>query len=204
MGLVITACFTSITCGPAIPGRTFSRLGLQPRLRRTQEAFGSQVGWLKLIDGWSWRRVTWLRIWWFKCCVDFFFCFRQLLAAGWFHVHPYQEKFCWVRPTSGKSQETCWISWGVHAVSVSFIKRAKRYSSRRDEDDKRRMLLDAFNADLDQVTVFSQLAGSSFSSQVSMEMSLMMELTDNTHQYIVVHQASLRNRVSPKAKKTEW
>ena len=29
----------------------------------------------------------------------------------------------------------------------------------------------------------------------------MMELTDNTHQYIVVHQASLRNRVSPKEKK---
>ena len=76
----------------------------------------------------------------------------------------------------------------------------KIYSSRRDEGDKRRMFLDAFNADLDQVTVFSQLAGSSFSSQVSMEMSLMMELTDNTHQYIVVHQASLRNRVSPKAK----
>ena len=31
--------------------------------------------------------------------------------------------------------------------------------------------------------------------QVSMEMALMMDLTDDTHQYIVVHQATLRNRV---------
>ena len=141
---------------------------------------------------------------WFKCCVIVF-----LLQAA------FGSRLVSCSSLSGKVLLSSTNEWKKSRSLLNLLRCTrgnsqfyqenpiKIYSSRRDEDDKRRMLLDAFNADLDQVTVFSQMAGSSFPSQVSMEMSLMMELTDNTHQYIIVHQASLRNRVSNKAKKTE-
>ena len=143
---------------------------------------------------------------WFKCCDD---CFFLLQAA-------FGSRLVSCSSVSGKVLLSSTNEWTKSRNLLNLLRctrgnsqfylesLVKIYSSRRDEDDKRRMLLDAFNADLDQVTIFfSHLARSSFSSQVSMEMSLMMELTDNTHQYIIVHQASLRNRVSNKAKKTE-
>ena len=159
MGRFISACFTSITCGPTFPGRTFSRLGLQPRLRRTQEASGSQVDWLKLIDGWSRQRVSWLRSWWlFGSNVAWLFFLLQA-AFG--------SRLVSCSSVSGKVLLSSTNEWKKSRNLLSLLRCTrgkcqfyqespiKIYSSRRDEDDKRRMLLDAFNADLDQVTVFS-------------------------------------------------
>ena len=150
---------------------------------------------------------------WFKCCDDCFFLLQAAFGSRLLSCSSVSGKVFSCSSVSGKVLLSSTNEWKKSRNLLNLLRctrgnsqfylesLVKIYSSRRDEDDKRRMLLDAFNADLDQVTVFSQLAGYSFSSQVSMEMSLMMELTDNTHQYIVVHQASLRNRVSPKAKK---
>ena len=140
---------------------------------------------------------------WFKCCDDCFFLLQAAFGSSLVSCSSVSGKVLLSSTNEWKkSRNLLNLSRCTRGNSQFYLESLiKIYSSRRDEDDKRRMLLDAFNADLDQVTVFSQLAGSSFSSQVSMEMSLMMELTDNTHQYIVVHQASLRNRVSNKAKK---
>ena len=126
-------------------------------------------GWLHLVDGWSWRRVSWLRSWWLVGSnVRWLFLLLQAaFGSRLFSCSSVSGKVFSCSSVSGKALLSSTNEWkkSRKLLNLSRCTRGnsqfylesliKIYSSRRDEDDKRRILLDAFNADLDQVTLFS-------------------------------------------------